>query len=247
MTSNQFFVPHLEEGSSRVVVRGEEHRHLAKVARLRAGDRIRLFDSEGKRCLAEVVSVGRDRTELRVLSREGPEGFRIELVLAQALLPAKKMEFILQKASEVGCAGFLPVTTERSLKSGGERAARKIDRWARIALEATKQSKGGRPTAVHAPLPLKAFLAEPPGEWKLLLSERGGRPLKDILAERGPDPGREPLSVVLLVGPEGGWTVAEEKLLREAGFEAVTLGHRILKAETAALAASAMVLHYWND
>lgn len=247
MTSNQFFVPRIESGSSRIAVRGDEHRHLAKAARIRAGDRIRIFDSEGKRCLAEVVSVGRDRTELRVLGVEGPERMRIELVLVQALLPAKKMEFILQKAAELGCAGFLPVTTERSLKSGQEWAARKIDRWSRIALEATKQSKGRRPTAVGAPRPLKALLAEPPGERKLFLSERGGRPLKDILAERGADPGPESLSVVLIVGPEGGWTVAEEKLLREAGFEAASLGRRILKAETAALAASAMVLHYWDD
>ncbi|MBM3306022.1 MAG: RNA methyltransferase, partial [Candidatus Aminicenantes bacterium] len=165
----------------------------------------------------------------------------------QALLPAKKMEFLLQKSAELGCAGFVPVTTERSLKDPPERSGRKLERWARIAREATKQSKGGRSTAVRAPVTLKTLLREAPEGRKLFLSERGGRPLKDVLSAQGPGEGAAPLSVSLVVGPEGGWTLNEESLLREAGFEAVGLGHRILKAETAALAASAMILHYWNE
>lgn len=247
MTSNQFFVPRLERGSSRIVVGGDEHRHLAGAARVRVGDEVRLFDSQGNRCLAEVVAVGRDRTELRILGSEEPEGLRVELVLVQALLSAKKMEFLLQKAAELGCAGFVPVTTERSLKDSPERSGRKLERWAKIALEATKQSKGGRSTSVRAPTALKALLREPPGGRRLFLSERGGQALKDILSAQGPASGPEALSVSLVVGPEGGWTVNEENLLREAGFEAVSMGHRILKAETAALAAAAMILHYWNE
>lgn len=247
MTSNQFFVPRLEGGTARIVIQGDEHRHLAGAARVRAGDEVRLFDAEGNRCSAEVVAVGRDRTVLRVLRREAAEGLQVELLLVQALLPAKKMEFLLQKSAELGCAGFVPVTTERSLKDPPERSGRKLERWARIAREATKQSKGGRSTAVRAPVTLKTLLREAPEGRKLFLSERGGRPLKDVLSAQGPGGGAAPLSVSLVVGPEGGWTLNEESLLREAGFEAVGLGHRILKAETAALAASAMILHYWNE
>ncbi len=248
MTSNQFFIPRLEDGSSLVVLRGEEHRHLAKAARVRPGDSVRLFDADGRRCWAEVVSVGRERTELRVLKRDGTEGRRVNLALVQAMLQAKKMEFLVQKAAELGCAEFLPVITERSLREAAERSGRKLERWSRIALEATKQSKGALATVVRAPRPLKAYLREPGPGRRLLLSERGGRPLKDILADHDACPGPEtPSSVILLIGPEGGWSVAEEGLARESGFEAASLGHRILKAETAALAAAAMVLHFWGE
>jgi 16S rRNA (uracil1498-N3)-methyltransferase len=182
MTASQFFVPRLEAGSSCVVVRGREHRHLARAARVRPGDQVRLFDLEGNRCLAGVVSVGLDRTELRVLKHEEPEGWRVKLTLVQALLPARKMELILQKAAEIGCSEFLPVTTERSLKGLEERSGRKLERWTRIALEATKQSKGGRATAVHPPQPLKSVLRGPSASRKLFLSEHGGRPLRDLLS-----------------------------------------------------------------
>lgn len=245
MTSNQFFIARLETGSSRVVLRGDEHRHLARAARVRAGEEVRLFDAEGTRCRAEVTAVGRDRTELRVLGFEEPEGRRIELVLVQALLPAKKMDLIVQKAAELGCTAFVPATTARSLRDPSDRSARKTERWARIAREATKQSKGARATGVRATSALKPLLKETADGRKLLLSERGGRPLKDVLASGGP--GAAPATVILAVGPEGGWTVDEEELFREAGFEAVSLGSRILKAETAALAATAMILHHWNE
>ena len=247
MTSNQFFVPRLEEGASLIVLRGEEHRHLAKAARVRPGDSVWLFDADGRRCLAEVVSVGRERSELRALRREGPEGRRVSLALVQAMLQAKKMEFLVQKAAELGCAEFSPVITERSLREAVDRSGRKLERWTKIAFEATKQSKGALATVVRAPRALKAYLRDPGPGRKLLLSERGGRPLKDILADRKTPPGPEAPSVSLLIGPEGGWSVAEEGLARESGFEAASLGHRILKAETAALAAAAMVLHFWGE
>lgn len=220
---------------------------MAKAARIRAGDEVRLFDAEGNRCLAEVVLVGPDHTELRVLRNEESEDLPVELVLVQALLPAKKLEFLLQKAAELGCAGFIPVTTERSLRDSPERTDRKLERWTRIAREATKQSKGGRATVVRAPTALKALAGGTAEGRKLYLSEHGGRPLKDILS--GPGPRNAPGSrrVFLVVGPEGGWAREEEALLRDSGFEAVSLGHRVLKAETAALAAAAMILHYWNE
>ncbi len=247
MTANQFYVLLIPEGADRIVLDGDEHLHLAKAARVRAGDVVRLFDARGGRCRARVEAVGEDRTELAVLEVEEPETARTELVLAPCLIEAKKLETVLEKAAELGCSDFFPVVSARSLEFPAERSGRKLDRWKRIAREAVKQSKGGRTTAVHPPRTLKDFLREPPAGLKLFLSEHGGRPLRTIVAGGVPEGPPPPARAVLLVGPKGGWTEGEEKDIRRAGFEAVTLGRRILRAETAALAAAAMIVHFWNE
>ncbi|MGA2531996.1 MAG: RsmE family RNA methyltransferase [Candidatus Aminicenantales bacterium] len=246
MTSNQFFVPRMERGSTRVVLEGSEHHHLAKAARIKEGDTVRLFDAARNRCLAQVESVEKARTTLKVLEEAPPEALRVKLVLAQAMLQAKKMEFILQKASEIGITGFIPVETARSLKASGNRSGSKAERWAKIAREATKQSKGGAAPAIYPAERLKVILARPAQGLRIFLSENGGQLLRCLLMEAGsggPPPAPE---VTVFVGPEGGWTGSEEKGFREAGCEAVSLGSRILKAETAAIAGVAMMAHFWN-
>jgi len=247
VTANQFYLPRIAKGADRIVLEGDEHRHLAKAARVKAGDIVRLFDGLGARCRARVETLGEDRTELAVLEFEEPETVRTQVVLAPCLIEAKKLETVLEKAAELGCSDFVPVVSARSLRSPAERSGRKLGRWERIARESVKQSKGGRTTVVHPPRTLKDLLREPPAGAKLFLSEHGGRPLREIVAGCGPDRRDPPSSAVLLIGPKGGWTVGEEKDIRGAGFEAVTLGRRILRAETAALAAAAMIVHFWNE
>lgn len=247
MTSNQFYVPRIDGESSRVVLAGPEHRHLAKAARVREGETVWLFDAEGNRFAARVESVGPDRSILRIFEKADPQENRVRLVLAQALVQAKKMEFILEKSSELGIAEFIPIETVRSLKSPGDRSERKSERWTRIAREATKQSKGTAVPAVRLPRRLKDVLAEPLEGRRIFLSERGGKPLRCLLGESGNDGNPPAPAVVVFVGPKGGWTESEDRAFRSAGCEAVSLGRRILKAETAALAAVAMIAHFWNE
>jgi len=242
VTANQFFVPDIAEGATRIVLEGEEHRHLARAARVRQGEKIWLFDGRGRRVLARVDKVAADHTEAAVLKEEAPERPRTRIVLAQALLEARKLEGVLEKAAELGCAGFVPVTSARSLRAPGERADRKLERWARIAREAAKQCKSRLLTDVFPPRPLADLLRDPEAERRLVLSEHGGRPLREVLAGPG-----VPLPVLLLVGPAGGWTAGEEKALHAAGFEPVSLGRRVLRAETAAVAGAAMIAHFWNE
>lgn len=244
MTANQFYVPRIAPAGSRLALEGEEHRHLAKAARVRPGDVVRLFDAREGRCLARVDAVGEERTELVVLEVEGPETVRAGVVLAACLIEAKKLEIILEKAAELGCTDFIPVVSARSLRPPADRTDRKLERWRRIVRETVKQCKGVRLTAVHPPRALKTLLQAPPPGLRLFLSEHGGRPLKEVVA--GPEAKTPPSSVVLLVGPKGGWTGGEERDVRAAGFEAVSLGRRVLRAETAALAAAAVVVHFWN-
>jgi 16S rRNA (uracil1498-N3)-methyltransferase len=247
LTSNQFYCPRIDRETSRVVLEGAEHHHLAKVARVGADETVWLFDAGGSRYRARVETVEKGRAVLELLERAAPEEPRLKLVLAQALLPTKKIELILQKASELGISGFIPVETVRSLKSPGDRSGRKTERWARIAREAVKQSKGTAAPAVSPPRRLKDLLTGPAVGLRIFLSERGGKPLRILLLEGGEGGKRVPSSMIVFVGPEGGWTEAEEKSLREAGCEAISLGRRVLKAETAAVAAVAMILHFWKE
>lgn len=245
MTANQFFVPVLAEGATRIVLVGDEHRHLARAARVRAGEEVWLFDGSGRRCLARIERVGEDRTDAAVLRMEDAEAWRVRVVVAPCLMEAKKLEFVLEKAAELGCSAIRPVVSARSLRSAGERADRKLERWRRIALEAAKQCKAPLLTQVHPPQALKDLLREPAADARLFLSEHGGRPLRDVVTAPPAREGR-PASVLLLVGPKGGWTAGEEREIRQAGFEAVSLGRRILRAETAAVAAAAMITHFWG-
>lgn len=247
MTSNQFYVPRVERGASAVVLEGAEHRHLAKAARVRPGDAVWLFDDRGTRYRARVESVSADRTELRILETREPEGPRVRLALVQALLPAQQMEWTLQKIAELGIAEFIPVETDRSIRSPKDRSARKVERWSRIAREAVKQSKGAAVPRVHEASALREFLTGPRRGLWLFLNERGGTPLREILTTPEYAGDLMPSEVVLCVGPEGGWSDEEVERFLAAGFEPVSLGTRVLKAETAAIAAAAMFSHFWND
>jgi 16S rRNA (uracil1498-N3)-methyltransferase len=247
VTANQFYVPAIAKGADRIVLDGEEHRHLARSARVRAGETVWLIDAEGRRAFARVERVWEERTELAVLGMEEPDTPRTRVALAQALVEAKTLETILEKAAELGCTEFVPVVSARSLRAPKDRTDRKLERWKRIVREAAKQCKGRLVTSVHPPRPLEALLREPPPGLRLFLSEHGGRPLRDVVAGPAAPGGGPPPAVVLLVGPKGGWTEREVGAIRGAGFLAVSLGRRILRAETAAIAGSAMIVHFWNE
>ncbi|MGA2360966.1 MAG: RsmE family RNA methyltransferase [Candidatus Aminicenantales bacterium] len=172
---------------------------------------------------------------------------RVRLALAQGLLQPDKMELILQKASEIGISDFIPVQTARSLKASAGGKSMQAERWARIAREGTKQSKGWAAPTVHPAERLKDVLARPGEGLRLFLSENGGQPLKRFHLEAESKGGLPAPAVTIFVGPKGGWTETEERAFKEAGCEAASLGRRILKAETAAIAGLAMIAHFWND
>ncbi len=246
MTANQFYVQHIDPRSSRIIVEGDENHHLARVARIGPGENIRVFDRSGRSVLARVESVGPARTELTVLRQETREGTGLQLCLAQSFVPARKMEFILQKAAEFGVAEFLPLETTRSLKASLLRSERKLERWEKIVRESVKQSKGVSLTLIHPPVSMKAFLTARRDGRRIYLSENRGVALKSLLQPPDRSGSAVPASAILVVGPEGGWTEAEETSFIAHGFEPVSLGDRILRAETAALAAMAMMIHFWS-
>jgi len=246
LTSNRFSVKKTNIQSSSVILDGEEHRHLSKAARIKPRQRVWLFDEEGRSYLAEVARIERDRTRLTILEREDAQEPRLHITLGQSLIKAKKMNSIIQKATELGVSAIVPVITSRTIIRIEEKEERKLERWKKIIREAAKQSHVSFLPSIMYPVRLDKLIRERNEEKKLLLSENQGKPLKDILIP-GSRKGEYPSSVLLLVGPEGGWTDEEEKFILDHGYEAVSLGSQILRTETAALSSLAMIAHFWNS
>jgi 16S rRNA (uracil1498-N3)-methyltransferase len=242
LTSNRFFIKKESQESSFVFLKGEEHHHLSRVARIKSGENVYLFDREGSDYLARVEEVGKNSTRLFVLEKTQKKDMRTHVTLAQALLKAKNLELVLQKATELGMGDFIPVISSRSVVKMGDKTEKKMQRWRRIVLESAKQCGRSVVPQIHNPLDLSIFLQTRDEEKKIFFCARGEKHLRDLLVSLKP-----PASVVLLVGPEGDWTDREERHIAGHGFEAVSLGPLTLRSETAAMAGLAMVSHFWNS
>jgi 16S rRNA (uracil1498-N3)-methyltransferase len=227
---------------------GGEHHHLSKVLRAKPGRQVGLVDEAGNFYEAEIVEVKETETLLRIHGRSPAEEPRLRLMLGQALLKSKKMDWIIQKATELGVDMIIPLATARAVVKVGPGDGRRVDRWQKIAREAAKQSRRSTVPDVEEPCSFSDFLNARPGSRKFILTEDGGTALKEILpAGPGGPAGAGIPNVLLAVGPEGGWTKEEETGSRTAGFEAVSLGKQPLRSETAALAALAMISHFWRS
>ena len=224
-----------------ITLPAEAAHHALRVLRLRSGDSVILFDGSGGEwpgCLQEEgralqVELG----QWRPVEREAS----LALTLAQCLPSADKMDWVVQKAVELGVAAIQPLEAARSvLRLSGERAEKRSRHWLQVAISACEQCGRNR-TPVLAPLlSLPAYLAQPgpPGELRLLLAPAGSLRLAELA---------RPQAVTLLVGPEGGLTEDEIAAARLAGFQAVSLGPRVLRTETAGLAAIAAMQALWGD
>jgi 16S rRNA (uracil1498-N3)-methyltransferase len=255
VTANRFFLPQPALPDSVLWIEGAEHHHLSRVARVRQGETIGLFDEEGRQYRAVVERVALKKTLVRILSRHEAEKPAVAVVLAPALLKPQAMEFLVQKATEISVSALAPVRAERSVVKIGADPAAALRRWSRIAREAAKQCKTGLLPDIKRPQALQEFLSGDRSDLKLVLSEGGGAYLRDVLIFASnwpqPKPGRRsspgpPAQVCLLVGPEGGWSPGEETLVQDNGFQAVSLGGNVLRTETAALCAAFLINHFWN-
>lgn len=222
-------------------VSGERLHHLARVLRLGAGDEVELFDGRGGCRLGTILAVGEEEARIALGAwREAPPPS--PLTLGQALAKSDKLDWVIQKATELGAARLVPLELARSVvRLPPAKIPDRHRRWRRIAEEAARQSGRSDLPEVEPPARLEAFLdgAERRGEAVALLWEeaRGGERLGAwVDRHRG-----EPLAIV--VGPEGGLTEAEVERARRRGVEIVGLGPRILRTETAGIVAVALVLH----
>jgi 16S rRNA (uracil1498-N3)-methyltransferase len=214
--------------------------HVVRVLRRRVGDLITLFDGRGIEAAAELIAIER-RGPCRVrivgvaaIDRESP--LRIELV--QAVARGEKMDWIVQKATELGVTSIRPVFTERSeVRAEGQALLRKQARWQEIAIGACEQSGRNVLPLIHAPVALVELATE--AELRLMLDPDGATALAGVVSGATGKSGQT--SIALAIGPEGGLGDQDRALLRRSGYAAVTLGPRVLRTETAGPAAIAVL------
>jgi len=217
--------------------------HLSRVLRLSVGDECVLFNGDGHDYLARIVA--QDKRGLRVavstsqpIDNESP----LRIVLLQGVARGEKMDLILQKATELGVAAIAPLWSQRSeVKLDAARAEKRLSHWRGVVASACEQCGRARVPEVAAPVSLVAALdALPAGGLRLILDPEGELALASLAAQADVD-------VVLAVGPEGGWSPVDREQLRAAGFQGMKLGPRILRTETAGLAAIAALQSRLGD
>ena len=213
-------------------------RHV-QVLRLQPGDALTIFDGRGGEWSAQVAAMEKRGAQVHVLEHKLREcELPIAVTLALGVPANDRMDALVEKATELGVAAIMPLLTERSvLRLGGERAQRRQAHWQAIAMAACEQCGRNRVPTIHAVQPLAAWLASLPAaiaETRLVLGWRDAQPWHEAAAQIG-------AALTLLSGPEGGLGDAEEDLARARGFAPATLGARVLRADTAPLAALAAI------
>ncbi len=217
----------------RAVLAGSEAHHLAHVMRAAVGDEIVVFDGGGSEYRARVAGIGRSEIELTILSRADVDReAAARVTLGVALPKGERQRWLVEKAVELGVARLVPLMTERGV---ARESAAAVERLRRAVVEASKQCGRNRLMEIGAPESLNDFLNANAGAALRLIAEPGAPDVAEVVAEFSGRGVARPL-VALVVGPEGGFTAAEVELALAAGWQAVGLGKRILRVETAALA-----------
>ena len=217
----------------------EESHHARRVLRLRAGDRIAVFDGLGEEWEGRLIDDSEDRTGLRLEARiEGPIEAPLRVVLFQATSKPERLELVVQKACEIGVGAIHPLQAARG--GGAGSAARRERRLHKIALEACKQS-GRRVLPLLDPFEALPAVDDPSVIALLLDPESDSPPIGELLR------GSRPAAVWIAVGPEGGFSAAEREQAVESGWTPVRLGPRTLRTETAGIVAATIVLHRLGD
>ncbi len=224
------------------IIQGEDALHIRKSLRMKEGEQLTLISPQGTESLCEITDLN-DGVEVKVLSSKPCEQEpTVKVTLYQGLTKGDKMDFIVQKAVELGVSEIVPVLTERCISRPDEKSIRKkVERWQKIALGAAQQSRRGTVPQVKPLITLKeASERAKADEVSIVFFEGGGEPIPKLLKET-------PKTVSIFIGSEGGFEEREIQMLKEAGTSSATLGKRILRAETAPLAALTAIMFYTDN
>ena len=252
MTRRRFYAPPTAFADTRtsVTLVADEARHLREVLRLKPGDEVYVFNGAGKEFLSRIEESRRDTARLQIIREVEPARpeSQLQLTLALALLKGEKFDLVVQKATELGITRIIPVMTKHAdirLRDESD-ATKRVMRWQRIAMEAAKQSGRAVVPVVGNVITFRSLIQTTTVDQQkncLMFSERDGRSLlqakQDIAADAN--------QMTALVGSEGGWSDEEIAAARAAGWAIVTLGGRTLRAETAAIAVTALLQCLFGD
>ena len=238
---HRFYLPPNEWNSASPALDEGESHHVLDVLRFGAGDHVTVFDGEGAEARADITTVEGKRIRLRIGEKIRSQPLPCAITLAQAVPKGKHMDFIIQKATELGATRIAPLFSDRTVVHlDAHDAERKLEKWREIAIEACKQCGQNRIPEIAVPRkPKEFFEKQEQSEIMLIASlQPDARRIKSVLADYPP-----PRSVGVLVGPEGDFTPAELALAKSKGCRPITLGPIILRAETAALYCLSVLAH----
>ncbi len=219
---------------------GDDLRHIRSVLRKQPGDTLILLDGHGMEYTVRIAAMERSEIITEVVSEARRESRYPLVTLGQGLPKSEKMDWIVQKATELGASSIVPLITERTIVKIRDEEKR-VSRWQKIAREAAMQSNRVDIPAIGHIVSFKDFLRTPNSELRTLLLlpwEEATIPIKDVLREKS-----GVKNIIILIGPEGGFSKEEAKAARDKGFHLVSLGPNILRTETAAMAAMSMILY----
>lgn len=243
---HKFFVPKESICDNRVIIQGEDVKHILKVLRLKQGTVISINNCVGQEYIGEIISADKKEVLVKIkeevlLNNESP----IQVFLFQGLPKSSKMDLIVQKATELGVKEITPVITERVVVKNEIGEYKKLDRWQRIALEACKQSKRSLIPTINSPIEF-GKLIELLKNMDLIVvpyENQEGYGIKKVIQGLH----REIKKVGIVIGPEGGFEEEEIEKLKELGAHIVTLGPRILRTETAGFVCAALIMYEIGD
>jgi 16S rRNA (uracil1498-N3)-methyltransferase len=237
---HRFYISPNNWNPGAVTLAGPEAHHARDVLRMRAGEKLVLFNGQGREITAEILDLGGDEIRLRKLHEAETPPLQCRIVLGQAIPKGRNMELIVQKAVEIGAAEIAPIVSDRTIvQVDSESTALKQTKWQQIAIEAAKQCGQNWLPRVHTPRKLAelfSLASEESFDLRLIGSlQPDAQHLKKVLANYLSEHQHRPRTVLMLIGPEGDFTPAELSLARRYGCQPITLGPIILRVETAAI------------
>jgi len=234
---HRFFIPPDWINDERVVIAGNQAHQIKDVLRLKVGDQITVLDNTGLEYRVSLVDITKGMATGKVLEcRCCPNEPGVEIILYQAVLKGNKFDFVLQKCTEIGVAGFVPILCERCV--AGSPSGTRIDRWHQIIIEAAEQSSRGKIPLLYPALDFRQACEDAKGFSLLPWEEEGNRGIKMAITDA-----RDANRLNVFIGPEGGFTRGEVDFAGSRGIMPVTLGKRILRAETAGSVAAVAILY----
>jgi 16S rRNA (uracil1498-N3)-methyltransferase len=241
-----FFIKQSEVESSTSIITGSDARHIQTVLRLKPGDKIGLFDGKGYEYEAKIVALSPGRVKVSIIksfpsTSESP----VHIIVAQAFLKERKMDSLVRQLTELGITKWVPFFAERSIpRPDKKNLSARTERWKKIAKESVKQCKRGRITEIGKTVSFEEVLNI--GEvcdLKVVFWENESKSINDML----PKSNRQLNNIFALMGPEGGFTSQEIETARARGFVTAGLGPRILRSETATIAACVLLQYLFGD
>jgi 16S rRNA (uracil1498-N3)-methyltransferase len=228
-----------EVSGNRAALTGEHADHLIRILRARVGQEFDIATGPVVR-RGRIAAIANQRVEFD-LAEELPAVVTAKITLALAVFKFDRMEWAIEKCTELGVSRIVPVIARRTDAHLAAASAKRVERWRRLALQASEQSRRATPPEIAAPLKLSDATAVP-GALRIVLAESQQQPLHDVLESDALESHPAESQVTLAIGPEGGWAEDELELFRGAGWVFASLGSTILRAETAAIAATAIVI-----